>query len=172
MERTSVRYRSQYNRANVDRHSTYVEEGNTVRRLNEREAIRRERREYNYDRHVVKAVPGSTRKGIRKTTTINAGYVLFLTFAMCVTGYFCMNYLTMTSEITNDLSKIASLEAEYNSIKAENDDYDNRINGAVDLENIKKRAMNDLGMQYAEDDQIVTYKSDDTDYVRQYIALE
>ena len=60
-----------------------------------------------------------------------------------------MNYLTIPSDITNDLSKIASLETQLNELKAENDDFDNRINGAVDLEEIKKRAMNDLGMQYA-----------------------
>lgn len=141
----------------------YVE-GNTVRKP--------VRREYDYNRRIVKEVPGSARKNIKKTTTINAGYVFFLAVAMTLAGYFCINYLSITSEMTNDLAKIAKLEASLYNLKAENDDYDNRINGAVDLEDIKKRAMNDLGMQYANDEQIITYESDDTDYVRQYIALE
>ena len=115
---------------------------------------------------------GQIRRNTEKRNTITAGYVLFLAVMMCVTGYFCMSYLDLTSSITNDLTKIAKLETEYNSIKAENDDYENRINGAVDLENIKKIAMNDLSMQYADESQIVTYESDDTDYVRQYISLE
>lgn len=105
-------------------------------------------------------------------TGITAGYVIFLVIMMVFTGFSCFNYLELTSGISNDLKQIAALEAEYTSIKAENDDYENRINGAIDLENIKKRAMSDLGMQYAEDSQIVTYESDDTDYVRQYISLE
>ena len=115
---------------------------------------------------------GKIKRNVEKRRGLNAGYVLYLTAMMCITGYFCMNYLNLTSSITTDLSTIARLEAQYNSLKAENDDYENRINGAVDLERIKKVAMNDLGMQYAEDDQIVYYESDDTDYVRQYIALE
>lgn len=172
MERTSGR-RTQSNRVNNNssRRNSYVD-GNTVRKPDADRYYRQTRREYDYNRSIVKPVPGSARKGIRKTTTINASYVLFLTVAMCIIGYFCMTYLTITSDISNDLSKIASLEVQLNEIKAENDDYDNRINGAVDLEDIKKRAMNDLGMQYANDDQIISYESDDTDYVRQYIALE
>lgn len=115
---------------------------------------------------------GNIKRNNEKKSVMNAGYVLFLTAMMCVTGFFCVRYLEITSSITNDLKKIASLEAQYNSLKAENDDYENRINGAVDLEAIKKTAMNDLGMKYADQSQIVFYESDDTDYVRQYISLE
>jgi len=115
---------------------------------------------------------GNIKRNTEKKGAINAGYILFLTAMLCLAGYFCVSYLSITSSITNDLKEIARLEAQLNSLKAENDDYENRITGAVDLEEIKKKAMNDLGMQYAEDDQIVPYQSDDTDYVRQYIFLE
>lgn len=115
---------------------------------------------------------GNIKRNAEKKSVMNAGYVLFLTAMMCVTGFFCMRYLQITSSITTDLKTIARLEAEYNNLKAENDDYENRINGNIDLESIKKKAMNDLGMQYASEGQIITYESDDTDYVRQYISLE
>lgn len=143
------------------------------------------RGQYTYGNTVRKAAPAPSRRGnlreleggkIRRSQEVkrglNATYVFFLAVMMCVSGYVCMHYLDLTSSLSNDLVKIAQLEAEYNSIKAENDDYENRINGAVDLEAIKKKAMSDLGMQYANDDQIVLYESDDTDYVRQYISLE
>lgn len=146
--------------------NVYIE-GNTVRKT----ARRPEHQQYSNGRRVVKEVPGSIRRSSHRTT-INAGYVLFLTVAMCVVGYFCVSYLSLTSELSNSLTTIARLEGELNNIKAENDDFSNRINGGVDLEVIKKRAMNDLGMQYANEDQIVMYESDDTDYVRQYISLE
>ena len=137
--------------------------GNVVRKTNPQSARRNN----------IRAVEGGRiKRAPQHNTGITAGYVFFLAVMLCVVGGFCMNYLNVTSSITNDLSKIASLEAQYNSLKAENDDYENRINGAVDLEVIKKKAMNDLGMQYANDDQIVIYESDDTDYVRQYISLE
>lgn len=161
----------------------------TVRQRRERIQSRNYRKkvrgQYTYGNVVRKAAPAPARRGnlrpveggkIRReqehSRGLNAGYVIFLTVMMCITGYFCMSYLDLTSSITNDLKTIAKLEAQYNSLKAENDDYENRINGTVDLEAIKKKAMCDLGMQYANDDQIVKYESDDTDYVRQYISLE
>ena len=112
------------------------------------------------------------KKKAPKKAGMNASYVLFLTAAMFICGYFCLNYLQLTSTISSDLTEIAKLEADLNSLRAENDDYENRINGSVDIEAIKKKAMTDLGMQYAKDDQIITYESDDTDYVRQYIILD
>lgn len=161
----------------------------TVRERRERTQAKNYKRhvrgQYTYGNTVRKAAPapargnnlrqvegGQIKRHQEAKRGLNATYVLFLAIMMCVAGYVCMNYLELTSSITNDLSKIASLETEYNSLKAENDDFENRINGAVDLEAIKKKAMNDLGMQYANDDQIIMYESDDTDYVRQYISLE
>lgn len=137
--------------------------GNVVRKTNPSSARRNN----------IRAIEGGKiKRAPHYNTGITATYVLFLAAMLCVVGGFCMNYLNLTSSMTNDLAKIANLEAQYNNLKAENDDYENRINGAIDLEAIKKKAMSDLGMQYANDDQIVLYESDDTDYVRQYISLE
>jgi len=161
----------------------------TVRQRRERTQARNYKKQlrgqYAYGNTVRKAAPQPSRRGNFRTIEggkikrnvehkkgLNAGYVLFLAVMMCVTVYFCMSYLELTSSMSNDLVKIAQLETEYNNLKAENDDFENRINGAVDLEAIKKKAMCDLGMQYASDEQIVKYESDDTDYVRQYISLE
>ena len=95
-------------------------------------------------------------------------YIVFLTVMMFITGYGCLSYLKLQSDITNDIKKIARLESQLHEKRAENDDTESRIKGSVDLEYIKKRAMEDLGMQYAREDQIVMYESDDTDYVRQF----
>ena len=123
-------------------------------------------------RATLRPVNEKIRKTDNRRKAGNAGYVIFLTLMMCLCGYFCLNYLQLTSTISNDLAEIAKLEADLNSLRADNDDYENRINGSVDIEAIKKKAMKDLGMQYAKDDQIITYESDDTDYVRQYIILD
>jgi cell division protein FtsB len=100
------------------------------------------------------------------------GYVFFLTLAIALTGIGCLQYLKLQSEITNSIKRISVLESQLNNIKAENDDTESRIKGTVGLEEIKKRAMNELGMQYATPEQIVKYESDDTDYVRQYIDID
>lgn len=103
---------------------------------------------------------------------MNMGYVLFLTLAIAVTSIGCIQYLKIQSEITNSIKRISTLESQLNELKAENDDTESRIKGAVGLEEIKKRAMEELGMRYATESQIVKYSSDDTDYVRQYVDID
>lgn len=114
----------------------------------------------------------TARRNRDRAARMNPGWVLFLTMAMLATGAVLILYLRLQSDITNRIKNIAVLEAQYNSIKAENDDTESRIKGAVDLEKIKQKAMTDLGMQYANEDQIVPYEMDDDDYVRQYIDIK
>ena len=73
-----ISYSREYSR------DAYVD-GNTVRKVY-RDTRSQAAREYDYNRRIVREVPGSARKGIKRRTTINAGYVLFITLAMCVVG--------------------------------------------------------------------------------------
>ena len=114
----------------------------------------------------------TVRRNRDRAAKMNPGWVLFLTVAMMATGTALIFYLRLQSDITNRVKNIAVLEAQYNTLKAENDDTESRIKGTVDLENIKHRAMTELGMQYANENQIVSYETDDDDYVRQYIDLK
>ncbi len=98
--------------------------------------------------------------------------MIFVTIAMIVTGIVCVQYIRMQSSLTTYVNQISAMEIELQSLRAENDDYESRIKGAIGLEDIKKRAMDELGMKYASDEQIVVYSSDGTDYVRQYVSLE
>ena len=82
------------------------------------------------------------RRNRERAGHMNFGYVLFLTFAIVITGIGCLQYLKLQSEITNSVKRISILESRLNEIKAENDDTESRIKGAVGLEEIKKRAMN------------------------------
>ncbi|MBQ7586555.1 MAG: cell division protein FtsL [Lachnospiraceae bacterium] len=113
-----------------------------------------------------------TRRNRERARHMNPGYVIFLTLAMIVTVVVCIQYLMLRSDVTNKVKELARLEAQLNEMKAENDDTENRITGAVDLEEVKYRAMNELGMQYAHSDQIVAYECEDTDYVRQLVDIE
>ena len=113
-----------------------------------------------------------TRRNRERARHMNPGYVIFLTLAMIVTVVVCIQYLMLRSDVTNKVKELARLEAQLNEMKAENDDTENRITGAVDLEEGKYRAMNELGMQYAHSDQIVAYECEDTDYVRQLVDIE
>lgn len=142
---------------------TYVE-GNTVRKL---QVLPDEMPEYGR-----KKLSNTARKNRDKAAHMNPGYVLFLTAAMVLTGYFCLNYLQLQSDITNKVKNISRLEKELTELRAQNDEEYNRIMGTVDLEEVKRIAMEELGMEYASEDQIVNYKGESSDYVRQMKELE
>ncbi|MCR4658029.1 MAG: cell division protein FtsL [Lachnospiraceae bacterium] len=118
------------------------------------------------------ALSHTARRNRDRAARMNPGWVLFLTAAMIATGTALILYLRLQSDITNRVKNIAVLEAQYNSLKAENDDTESRIKGNIDLEEIKRKAMTELGMQYANESQIVSYEVDDDDYVRQYIDID
>lgn len=113
-----------------------------------------------------------TRRNRERAGHMSLPYVLFLTFAMVCTVAVCIQYLMLRSEVTSRIKEISKLETQLSELKAENDDTENRIKGAIDLEEIKYRAMNELGMQYATENQIVAYECEDTDYVRQLVDIE
>ena len=147
------------------RRDTYVD-GNTVRKVQplyvpDGERVRTPKR-----------LSNTARKNRDKAANMNPGYILFLTMAMVITGYFCIQYLQLQSDITSRVKNISILESRYNELKTENDETESRIKGSVGIETIKKQAMDELGMQYAKEDQIVTYMSEEGDYVRQYIDID
>lgn len=113
-----------------------------------------------------------TRRNRERAGHMTLPYVMFLTFAMVCTVAVCIQYLMLRSEVTSRIKEISVLETQLSELKAENDDTENRIKGAIDLEEIKYRAMNELGMQYANEDQIIAYECEDADYVRQLVDIE
>ena len=64
------------------------------------------------------------------------------------------------------MENIASLESELNSKKLANDEEYSRITSSVDLEEIKRVAIGELGMTYAKEGQIITYTAEGNDSMR------
>lgn len=147
-------YRSNtYHRTN----SAYVQ-GNTVRRLNPVPGNQP---------HPVRKVSHTTRKNRERVLHMNISYVLVLVSAMVVAGVILTGYLTLQSDITNSIKHISSLESDLNDKRLENDENYSRINSNVNLEEVRRIAIQELGMQYAEEGQIVAFNGEDSDYVRQ-----
>lgn len=99
------------------------------------------------------------------------GYVLFLSFALLATGWILVGYIRLQSDITNSIKHIASLENELNDLKLANDEEYNRITSSIDLEEVRRIAIQELGMQYAEEGQIVVFESENNDYVKQVAPI-
>ena len=98
---------------------------------------------------------------------MNPGYVLFLAFAMLISGIILISYIRLQSDITNSVTHIAALESQLNDLKLSNDEEYSRVESSVNLEQIKKIAIEELGMTYAASGQVVEYSSEGSDYVRQ-----
>ncbi len=115
----------------------------------------------------IRKVSNTTRKNRERALHMNIGYVLFLVTAMLAAGVILTGYLKLQSDITNSMKHIAQLESELNSLKMDNDETFSRINSNINLEEVRRIAIQELGMQYASEGQIVFFDGEDNDYVRQ-----
>ena len=135
-----------------------VIEGNTVRKVQTLEYPSRERQpERRERRHAEKS----------SVQYVNVLYMIFLAAASCMVLWSCVNYLQLQAETTSRVKHIASLETELEDLRKENNDNYTRIMTSVDLDHIRDVAINELGMVYAEPDQVILYDGGTDDYVRQ-----
>ena len=152
-------------RRRVPQTGEYIE-GNTVRKVERAPQYEEQERRHQQKRNLSHTV--TVRRNQEKALRMSKSYVVFLTMAVTVFGIFCGAYIKLQSDVTARMKKIASLESQVTDLKADNDEAYKRINTAVDLDAIKEKAINELGMFYATQDQIVYYSVDKTDYMNQY----
>ncbi|HIX16544.1 MAG TPA: septum formation initiator family protein [Candidatus Hungatella pullicola] len=144
------------------RETSYVQ-GNTVRKL---EPARRSGRESMDAKQRVSA-NHRVRRNQEKALQMDLPYVIMLTFAAVCTLYLCVSYLQLQSSITTRMRNIETLEAQLETLKAKNDDLETSINTSIDLDHIYQVATQELGMVYANKDQILQYDKTESEYVRQ-----
>ena len=137
-------------------------QGNTVRSLNSGQAL---------EALPIKKLSNQARKNREKAYHMSAGYVIFLSVALVAAGLILTGYIKLQCDITNSIKNIAKLESTLNVMTMDNDEVYNRILASVNLEEIRKIATQELGMQYASEGQIVKITGEDSDYVRQYMDL-
>lgn len=118
-----------------------------------------------------KQLSTSVRKNRDRAVHMNFGYVVFLTAAILVAAFVLVRYISLRSEITRVNEKIETMEADYRSLKLKNDETYERILNRVDLMEVKRIAMQEMGMVFAEEDQIINYKGNDNNFVRQYSVI-
>ena len=97
---------------------------------------------------------------------MSAGYVMFLAAALCAAAFILVNFIQLQSDLTTLTKTVADRKSELNVLKLSNDEEYNRIISSIDLEEIKRVAIGELGMGYAEEGQIVEYENQEGDYMR------
>ena len=143
---------------------SYIE-GKAARKLET--APQRKRKPVSQNKHKANA----RRKQQVKVMPMNIAYMGVMTAALVVLSIVLLGYVRLQSSITLHVNNISQLESELNSLKLSNDEMYTKIMSNVDLEEIKRIAVNELGMKYAKEGQVVPYSSQGSDYVRQYSEI-
>jgi len=137
--------------------------GNTVRKPK----IQKEEPTRKKEAVRAKKQDAKVRKNRERAHYMSAGYVLFLAVALCTAALILVNYIQLQTELTNLTRSVAAKEIEVNNMKMANDEEYNRIISSIDLEEIKRIALGELGMIYAQEGQIISYDNKSSDYMRQ-----
>ena len=156
------------------REGSFVE-GNAVRRIQAvpempPERVRRERvdREQDIEQRRKRRI---ARRNQERALRMGRSYVAFLTMAVLVFGSFTGIYIRLQSDVTARMKTISRLERQITDLTADNDEAYKRISTSVDLDSIRETAMNELGMSYAKESQIVYYTVGNDDYMNQYSEI-
>lgn len=108
------------------------------------------------------------RRNRRMALHMNSAYVIFLSVAALMSVIVCVNYVKLQSRITGCSEKITEMQAELANLREENNAKYNAVMDSVNLDEIRDRAQNQLGMVYASPEQIIKYDDPAADYVKQY----
>ncbi len=147
----------------------YYVDGTSVRELNaapkrvprrDPRVIERERKQKNRRNAV--------RRNRERELSMNFGFVAFLSICVILCAAACVILVKAQSSATQNLKNITALESRVTDLKTSNDEMEKRLHTSIDLNEIKDIAINQLGMKYASEDQIVYYHVEKTNYMDQY----
>lgn len=147
----------------------YYVDGNTVREINPEEERRQRRIEREREEQRKKRVRrNAARRNREKALHMSRAYVAFLTGCVIVSAFAAGLYIHEQAKLTNRMHAVSALESQVTDLKTDNDARLKRIETSVDLDYVKDVAINQLGMKYANEGQVVYYTVDNSNYMNQY----
>jgi cell division protein FtsL len=99
---------------------------------------------------------------------MSRGYVLFLTICVLITAGMAGLFVHAQSQMTSRMRKVANLQSQVIDLQADNDARYKSLTSSVDLNHVKDVAINELGMQYPTEDQVIYYSIDNSNFMDQY----
>lgn len=142
--------------------ATYIQ-GNTVRK-EAAPAIGEQPRQQ-------KPVSRQVKDNRSKALHISKGYVAFLAIAAVVALCVCVKYLQLQSEVTKRSKNIVVMQQQLSDMKEDNVAKQDSIMNSVNLDQVREKAIHDLGMVYASSEQIILYKNPVGNEVTQYSMI-
>ena len=142
------------------RNSYYIE-GNTVRVTDPVRELQQPPKRVNH----------AVRRNREKARYMNLPYVMFLTAALVMTALMLIGYIRVQAGLTVSIERVAKLERQLNDMRLNNDEQLERINSAIDMAEVKRIAVEELGMTYAKEGQVVRVSKEGSDYVRELVYM-
>ena len=148
----------------------YYVNGSTVRQMEPmpvrqpKKIDRREREEQQRKKHRRNAI----RRNRARALHMSKGHVAFLTVCVAIVAFSAVSLIQIQSQVTQRMENIAVLESQITDLKADNDARYKEIVTSVDLDYIKDVAINQLGMQYATEEQVIYYSIENNNFMDQY----
>lgn len=159
------RHASQYKRMNrmTSRHEQAYVYGNTVRQP---EVLpKRVRRELPVQ---PKRTSSQVNRNRRRAMSMSPAYTVFLTTATICAVLICVAYLKLQSDVVNRGENVSKLQESLGNLTEENDTAYNAASDSVNLEEVRTKAMSEMGMVYAVQGNVVEYASPTSNYKKQY----
>ena len=103
-----------------------------------------------------------------RAMSISPVYAGFLAVAAMCAVLVCTVYLNLQSEVANRSENITALQEKLADLTEANDTAYNAALNSVNLETVRDKAMNEMGMVYASQGTVIEYDSPTSDYVKQY----
>ena len=101
----------------------------------------------------------------RRKSRMKKAVVFFVLAAVAVSSILYVIFLK--HQMIENANEVIHLEDTLEKTRSDNDEQYRRLTESVDLEEIRRIAIGDLGMQYADPSQIVTYEGEEAEYVQQ-----
>ncbi len=149
-------------------HYGTFENGSAARKLMPQEEWEEQQKRQKQERSDRKRARQNQQAAARREARKNT--VKILAFA----GVFTLilaGYVFLQTSIRTSMNEVASLKSEVAALKADNAALENRIASSANLQVVKQKATDELGMVYANSSQIVYYSMEDKDYMDQYDAI-
>lgn len=104
----------------------------------------------------------------QRAQAINARSVVFLAAALCFFVIVCCTFLALQNQVYSRAGRVAVLQEEIFALQEENDSTEKRLAASENLTEVEAIALQKLGMQYVNPEQIEYYTVNGSDYMLQY----
>lgn len=159
-----------------ERSRDYID-GNTARELAKQTQRRRQQVHQEYvewqeeeleQRKRRRQTRAAVMRNRERALQISPGYAVFLTLIMAVMVTVFVCYLQLHASLNQSVQHVALLKEQVLELKNENDATQKQIGNSVNLDTIRQKAMDELGMVYPQEEQIEFFEVDKDDYMNQY----